>query len=145
MTDETAPLGINPPVSSTPAPTLPTANTEGNRQATVANPGQEKLGGIQTGPVSAGKPVNAKVAVANAQRAAVEQAQSLEAGPGQVLYIKEGYPVFNTATAKGKRISFDGGRYLVDKADPFFADIVESLQCHVDRGVLITEDGGEVE
>lgn len=104
----------------------------------------DSLGQIKSGPVSTIKAEsqNGKVVVAKAQQAAVEAAANLTAGPGQILYIKKGYPVFNTATGRGQRISFSGGKYIVDKADPLAPEICECLDYYVDvRKILEKEDG----
>ncbi len=99
---------------------------------------------IQTGPVAGIKAgaVNAVEQHKATQEKEAQEANSLKPAKGDVLYIKQGDPVFNTIYgATNREINFIGGRFMVRSGDRDAAAIKEALDYFVDQGILQKEEG----
>jgi hypothetical protein len=108
-----------------------------------------KLGGIATG-ASAGIKGDAKPAdkvIAAEEQKAIEEAitKAADLKPGQIVYTKLGYPVFNCVSkVTAQKIAFEGGSYFREADDPVKEELEETLDFFVNKGI-ITKKVGEAE
>ena len=101
------------------------------------------IGSVETGTATSLR-LSAKDASVEAKKVvdiATQKAEAMKPKANQIKYAKIGEPVFSCFSKAGKRITFAGGAYIVDKKSPISADTIESLQYFVDTGILTKTEG----